>query len=245
MKSKIALILCIVMIISCLASCQKAPEITDDSIIDSSAPQSETISQETSGDSSEADETPAIPEKVAYFKGQYDYYSWSPGIVGNERYSSEIVGQSITHLLLEHGPSLDKTNVYYYIGFNFFTGSEEKIKNKDEIFEAVGFIPTDDKYLHIDYHDEVLNTLYLDFSDEEVRKEYEDIFREHAQNLAPDADLSKYKEFTRLHVLCYHFTGYITLDGLEKLQNDYGKIEFTWLPAPDDRERLLNDLARS
>ena len=80
MKSKIALILCFIMILSCLASCQKAPEIPDDSIIDSSAPQSETISQETSGDSSEADETPAIPEDAQYFQHIY-YFPHHDGMV--------------------------------------------------------------------------------------------------------------------------------------------------------------------
>ncbi|MBE6692354.1 MAG: hypothetical protein E7586_03350 [Ruminococcaceae bacterium] len=267
MKSRIALILCIVMCFSALVSCKGTGDSSSNissEISSSSVAESETesleSSVESSEESSEPETTPAIPEKVAYFTGKYQYYTWEPQVLEhsgggiNEWYSCEITGQGISHLLFDHEPSLDKTNVYYYVGITFFTTDvsdeglnilENKLSQKDEILESVGFIPVDDKYLQIKYHAEVLDYSNIDIWSEEFKDEFEDKFREHAQNLAPDADISKYADFKRLYKLRYDATGYITLDGLEKLGEEYGEIGYTWLPAPDDRERLLNCLARS
>lgn len=240
MKSKIALILCIVMIISCLASCQKAPEITDGSMIDSSASQSEVLSQETSDDNSE-DETPAIPENALYFTGSY-YFPYYDGHVLsrqeglNEWHSYGIYGSSITEIIENNS---NVANSYYYLGVSFYdrnTTDKNELQAKNEkMLKQVGFVPTDEPYLKNDY---VLE--FISSSSEIAPEAYE----EHAQNLMPDVDLSAYQfpegyGFGYLTDFRFDYTGYITLEGLEQLVDNYTMVFITWLPAPDNRERFL------
>ena len=260
MKSKIALILCIVMCFSALVSCKGADDSSSNissDISSSSVTESETESLESSAESSEEssepEPTPVIPENAEYFRGTYITYWWNAAILEdadgslNEWYSGETFN-GIRDLYRDESQPLDTKNVYYYVGIKFLSerevvdekpsNIEYKLSHMDEILESVGFIPVDDKYLHEDYHTDVYGFPNTDINADEFKGK----LLEHAQNLVPGADFSNYRGLEPLMKFLYHATGYITLDGLETLGEKYGKIAYTWLPAPDDRERLLTCL---
>lgn len=253
MKSKIALFLCIVMIISCLASCQKAPEITDDGTIDFSENRSETISQETSDDNSE-DDTTIIPDNISYYTGEYITAWWNAAPLENgsnalNEWYSTVNMCGINDLLLSGDPNLNKTTEYYYVGIKFIGTTDEineKLAHKDDLLKSVGFIHVEDKYLQADY---VANLFGWPFTEETVITEEEHSAKsyQHLKNLIPGVDLSEYEGIGTHLIECfnYHDTGYITLTGLEQLAEEHGKIAVTWLPAPDDRIRFLTTFKHS
>ena len=77
----------------------------------------------------------------------------------------------------------------------------------------------------------------------------QDIDNEYLVYTAPskDVDLSKYPvedgAYYFLTDFAYDRTGYITIDGLLALVDEYNAIGVTWLPAPDDRSRFLTYVA--
>ena len=246
MKSKIALIFCLIVLISCIASCQKATEITDGDTIDSSAIQSEASSQETSNDNSEADETPAIPEDAQYFQHIY-YFPHHDGMVYSytglvELYACDDL--NISNILKQQNDADKRDDRYYYVGIRLFdrniTDEDELTTKNETMIKQVGFIPTDEPYLNKDY----VWDLYYSLENEPLSVQ-EAAWRNHLQNLVPNADLSQYDPITEQYYYSYYvdfafdYTGYITLDGLKELKENYTGVQYVWLPAPDDRERYL------
>lgn len=250
MKTKAALILCVVMCLSVFVSCTNAEDLssavnnTESSYLTESEVEisKNEVSKESSEDSSESEKTVVIPENALYFTGTYYFphydgsvLRFSPGL--NEWHSSGIYGNSLTEII-ENGSGDD--NNYYYVGIQLVDENitdDEVLESKNEnMLKKVGFIPTDEPYLNIAYLDQL-----------DINSITEETLADYAQNLMPNVDLSQYEiqeEYGYVWLLdfYYHYTGYITLDGIKALVDNYDGVVITWLPAPDDRARFLTYL---
>ncbi len=253
MKSKIALILCIIMCFSALVSCKGADDTSGDSsseILSSSVSESETesleSSVESSDNSSEAEPTPTIPENAEYFTGKYYFPHWDGMIYSGtglvEMYSEG--AESFLDKIIQQAEIPETDDKHYYVGIRLIddnvTDEDELTTKNERMVKQVGFIPTDEPYLNKDY---VWN-LYYSLENEPVITQ-EEVWKSHVQNLMPDVDLSLYTHISDHRYygyfvdFAYDYTGYITPSGLKELVDNYKTVYLTRLPAPDDRIRFL------
>lgn len=257
MKTKIALLLCFMIILSCLVSCENSPETSNISDVNSSANQSDAISQSSEEDSSTEESQEIIseiPETILYFTGEYLSPDWMivpPSNKGLNEPLNEPFGVGLKAYLRENQDTLDKSNTYFYVGITLadenITDEEELSAKNERMLKQVGFIPTDEPYFKKSYVYGMFPEEVWTMTSEELKAIHDEVIQpiyiEHAKNLVPGMDVSEYYDCGMLTKFCFDQTGYITIDGLTELVDNYTGVAVTWLPAPDDRERLLTYLA--
>lgn len=178
----------------------------------------------------------AAPENVLYYEGLYEIPVWNyPDVSHGSMIDDFDLGHNGLCELILSGEANEEA--YYYVGLNFvsenFTDDTEK--NSEYInaeLKKVDFVEDTKSPLN----EKAVETV-LSF---EGTEEYEQVCYDHVKKLMPNI---KFMRYSYEKLLCFRFNavGYITVEGLQKLTENFG-IYVTWLPAPGNEEVWLSPL---
>lgn len=235
MKRTLALLLCLVLMLTLLASCNN-DEVTTSSEISELSETSE-VSQE-----------PQIPEKVVYYTGTYHEYnsgSILESFVSEGRSGSNLERTGLRHYLEDNEVSDD---TYFLIGGGFFDTTSDVLSYTPEaIKETRDFLK---EYNFI----EINNYFTYDFDygknlDEHISAggNRMDIDASRIESIFPEFDgrevLEEYPGAVKLCFMGFEVIGYISAGALRKMsEHEFAQTQgfsLTWFPAPDDQERWL------
>ena len=248
MKKALSFLLCLVLMLTLLASCNNDETATsiENSIVSENPETSET-----------SQEIKLPPENTLYFTEYYciSYEHFSRGIFGNEKIAevdSYLQDQSTGN---ENGLGryLENNNVddaYFMVGVSCHLENPQNdydIESK----KAIDFLRTtlaEYNFLQLEEHPMKFDSeYYKKWMTLTSSKELFALDIEYLKKKLPniDFDFDKVQEGSKLRELnktIYRIVGYISGKDLKALAENYKgdrEIFFTWFPAPDDQERWL------
>ena len=239
MKKALSFLLCLVLMLSLLASCNNDEGTTSSEISELS-------------ETSEVYQEPQIPEKVVYFTGEYENFDFEyREMMFDKLHLRELGGGSLDEYISTETPSDD---TYFLVRVSYTDGSWNPDANEIEAMSSarkstLDFLKNYD-YIDIENHPWISTGEFMkeinDCSDteeqnllvlEQLKKMFSDIEPALIETACENGD------FEIVAYMGFPAIGYISAGALKDIAEltlpDTHSLTLTWFPAPDDQERWL------